>query len=298
MSFRRRNVSGRVACGMMVGSAIAAALFGACGREIDSRPDESDRVNVRAAPSETGATPSETGASEDSASPPGANGYRTHLYTEADADVHALFEPDGPEASSVRAVYVDVGRRVGRGQVLALLENTREALAVEAAGARADEARAQAERARQLLEQELVPRAEHESLTNSLRVAEAELRQAQLELARTRVRAPFAGVVARRYIRVGQRIEPGTPLFRITALAPLRARVLVPERQAGAFRPGASVRVTGVDGVSGDGRIVLLSPTVDPASGTREVVVELVTPSGFLPGAEVIVEPHAEEAET
>jgi RND family efflux transporter MFP subunit len=277
--------------GITFGGAAALIFAVACGREIDSRPDASERAGAGRA------APSEAGASENLDSPRVAGGYRTHLYTEADADVYALFDPDGPEAAAVRTVYVDVGRRVGAGQVLALLEDTRAALAVEAARARADEARAQAERAQQLLEQELVPRAEYESLANLQRVAEAELKQAQHELARTRIRAPFAGVVARRYVRVGQRVEPGTPLFRITALAPLRARLLVPEREAIAFRPGAPARVTGVDSVSGEARIVLLSPTVDPASGTREVVVELIATSGFLPGAEVIVEPQAPEDE-
>lgn len=272
----------------------AAWIATSCGREIDSRPAAASVGEEEMA---VGAATDDAGAGL-TASPSAPGSYRTHLYTERDADVHALFDTDeGAEASYVRAIHVDVGRSVGAGQVLAVLEDARQNLAVEAARARADQARAESERAKQLLEEEVIPRAEHEALVNAARVADAELRRAELEWSRTRVRAPFAGVVARRYVRVGQRVEPDMPLFRVTALAPLRARLLVPERQAGAFRPGGSARVRGVDGVEADGRVVLVSPTVDPGSGTREVVVELSAPKGLLPGAEVVVEPIAREVE-
>jgi membrane fusion protein (multidrug efflux system) len=258
----------------------AATIAAACGSEIDSRP-ESEEPSARQA-----------GAAEQPSPSPGTaeQGYRTHLYSEHDADVYGNMDPDDAgEGTIVKATHVEVGRNVGAGQVLAILEDTRQRLDVEAAQARADEAHANAERAKELLAQEMVPRAEFESLQNAEREAQAELKQAQFELAQTRVRAPFSGVISRRYIRVGERVEPQTPLFRVTAMAPLRARLLVPEEEASAFRPGATARVTGLDGVATEARVLFVSPTVDAASGTREIVLQLTTTAGFLPGAEIIV---------
>ncbi len=98
-------------------------------------------------------------------------------------------------------------------------------------------------------------------------------------------------MVARRYIRVGELVREGTPLFRVTAMSPLRARVLVPESEAATFRIGAPVRVRDARGREATARVVVMGPTVDPASGTREVVVELAEPDGFRPGASVRIEP-------
>jgi biotin carboxyl carrier protein len=239
------------------------------------------------------------GAGGAGAGSPAAAGYRTHLYSERDADVHALLEDteNSPGAAFVKQLHADIGDRVGAGQLLLTLENERLELQVRAAMARANEARARVDRMRKLLDQGYAAAAEFETLEHQLEEAEAELEQAQLDLSRTRVLAPFGGVVARRYVRVGERIESGTPLFRVTAMSPLRARVLVPERESDVFRRGATVVVTGVDGVEAEARVVRVGPTVDPASGTREVVVELARAGGLVPGAEVLVRPAAEPAD-
>lgn len=261
---------------------LALAIVAAgCGREIDSTPAAGaalEPVVIRADLADTAAHAA-----------PGR--WRSHLYAERDADVYALLDEmgTGSTVSYVKTIHAEIGRPVRAGQVLATLEDGRASLAVEAARARADEAASRLERAEILLAGELVPLAEVETLRNARRVAAAELKQAQLDLARTRVRAPFGGVIARRYVQVGARVDDATPLFRVTTLAPLRARLLVPEAEAAGLAIGAPVTLSGVAGAAADGRVVLLAPVVDPGSGTREVVVELVERGALLPGAEVLV---------
>lgn len=256
-----------------------------CGREIDSQPNEGSTTEAVAIGSSLVDT---AGAAE-------GDRWRSHLYSERDADVFALLDEmgTGSTVSYVKAIHVEIGMPVRTGQVMARLEDGRASLAVEAARARADEAGARLARAETLLERELVPSADVETLRNALREATAELRQAQLDLARTRVRAPFGGVVARRYVQVGARVDDATPLFRVTAMTPLRVRILVPEREAAELAAGAALTLTGVDGTTARGRVVLLSPVIDPGSGTREVVVEVVDRGVLLPGAEVVVTPAA-----
>src|SRR5207245_1623879 len=152
------------------------------------------------------------------------------------------------------------------------------------------------ERMRKLHEQHMVAPADSEATWLSKRTVEARLKRARLALTRTQVRAPFDGIVSRRYVRVGERVAEGTALFRVTATTPLRARLLVPEARAGAFRPGTAVRLRGVDGGQAEAHVLLVGPTVDPASGTREVILELAEPGGFLPGAAAVVEPVRPDA--
>ncbi|MFN2432776.1 MAG: efflux RND transporter periplasmic adaptor subunit [Gemmatimonadota bacterium] len=271
--------------------ALVGLAMGACGEEIDSKPraegpaPAAARVPGGAPPPAAAPLPQPAPISEPA--PPA--GFRTHLYAERDADVFALLDENtsAGSAAAIESIHAELGDRVRGGQTLAVLDDARPALAVQAAQARADEVAAQLDRTAQLLEKGYATPAEHQRLKHELSEAEADLAGAHLDLSRTRVQAPFAGVVARRYVRIGERVDATTPLFRITAMSPLRARLLVPEAQAGAFRSGTAVEVTGLDGTRALGRVVLVAPVVDAGSGTREVVVELAGGSGLLPGGEV-----------
>jgi membrane fusion protein (multidrug efflux system) len=109
--------------------------------------------------------------------------------------------------------------------------------------------------------------------------AQDSLRSLNLELEKTRIVAPFDGVVARRYVRVGQKIATGDRLFWITATAPLRLHFTLPERFAGHVNVGEQLAITLADtNQKSVSRVISVSPVVDPASGTIEVVSELVKP--------------------
>ncbi len=106
----------------------------------------------------------------------------------------------------------------------------------------------------------------------------------ELELEKTRIRAPFDGVVARRYVRVGQRVASGDRLFWITAVAPLRVKFTLPERFLGKVKPGEHVTVTAASAPEAKhpAKVIQVSPVVDPSSGTIEVVAELTGDVGDL----------------
>jgi len=262
-----------------------AWLASGCGRKIESQPAEA--ALAVGSMDALGRTTDE----DDRGSELGR--YRSHLYSENDTDVHTYIDEliSGTDATMVRSILVDIGDRVSKGQTLARLEDRQVGLAVAAAQARADEARAKAERAKKLLDKEVAAPAEHETLVNLQRVAEAELGRVKLELARTHVRAPFSGVVSRRYVTLGQRVMNDTPLFRVTAMSPLRARFLIPEGEMMGFEIGSTILLTAVDGAAAEGEVVLVSPTIDPGSGTREVIVEIIERGELLPGAEVLAAP-------
>jgi RND family efflux transporter MFP subunit len=263
--------------------AVAAVLAG-CSEEIESEPEsrplEATRLTLASTAAAAGAE----------------TGYATYLYSERDVDVVSrlgsgvYFE----QGVTVQSIYVEVGDRVSAGELLAILDDAEVLIQVEAVQAAADEAQANFARVEKLKEKEVAAASEYDTALYAKRFAEAELKRAKLDLSRTRVRAPFAGVVARRYIRVAELIEGSTPLFRITAMTPLRARLRVPEINAPAFRAGAPARIIGSNGESATARVIVVGPTVDPGSGTREVLIELTQPDGFRPGAAVLVEPAPE----
>lgn len=117
-------------------------------------------------------------------------------------------------------------------------------------------------------------------------------RSLELELEKTQIRAPFSGVVARRYVRQGQQVVKGDRLFWVTAEGPLGMRFTLPEKLIGRIQKGQVLPMITPDlpGQKYQVRVVQVSPVVDPASSTIEVKVELEGKPGPLrPGMDASV---------
>jgi RND family efflux transporter MFP subunit len=117
-------------------------------------------------------------------------------------------------------------------------------------------------------------------------------RSLELELDKTQVRAPFSGIVARRYVREGQQVAKGDRLFWVTAEGPLRMRFTVPEKFVGVLKVGRQLAMTVSDfpGKEYKARVLQLSPIVDPTSGTFDGMVEVVgAPGPLRPGMNAIL---------
>jgi hypothetical protein len=89
-------------------------------------------------------------------------------------------------------------------------------------------------------------------------------------------------------------VVPGDSLFRLTALAPLLVSVRIPEAVATSVRPGSSGRAIGLDGHSVAARVIRVSPVIDPASGTKEAVLQINNGGRLRPGATVTIRIGAE----
>ncbi len=205
----------------------------------------------------------------------------------------------------VTRLLADEGTQVKAGEILAQLDDRQILADLEAARAKtlsteADlnnwkaEAKvldADYQRARKLWDAHVIPQ---EELDHARFKAEADQwdvkrveqllvnaqqteRSLELEMEKTRVRAPFSGIVARRYVRDGQQVAKGDRLFWVSAEAPLRMRFTLPEKLFGSFHPGQILPLTSPDVPKHNyqARVTEISPVIDPASGTFEVAVEL-----------------------
>jgi RND family efflux transporter MFP subunit len=105
----------------------------------------------------------------------------------------------------------------------------------------------------------------------------AEINRLKLEEEQTRIHAPFAGVVVRRYLREGQAIAKGDKCFRVSQLSPLQVQFQVPESSGRRPAPGAPVELSLVEDSSRPltARVVKVSPTIDAASDSYDVVAQL-----------------------
>jgi RND family efflux transporter MFP subunit len=114
--------------------------------------------------------------------------------------------------------------------------------------------------------------------------AEAKLQEANLQLAQSQIIAPFNGIVGRRSLRMAQEVKAGDVLFWVTASAPLHVMFTVPESAMRAFERGTSLVLTTADypELRQAGRVYRVSPVVDPASGSVQVIGEVIGPSPLL----------------
>jgi RND family efflux transporter MFP subunit len=228
------------------------------------------------------------------------------LIVEQQADVVA--ERDG----RVTGVKVEIGDHVKRGEVLALLDDralqaTRAEKAAKLDSLRAqiqtwqseqksneaDLRRADAMRAEKILDDEDWEHVQYKLAETKTQVtryradeaaAQAELRAADVELDQSRVTAPFNGVVGRRSVHEAQGVKKGDALFWITAQAPLRIIFTVPESAMAFFPRGAKLELSTADHphLKQPANVSRVSPVVDPASGSIEVIGNLEKPSPLL----------------
>jgi RND family efflux transporter MFP subunit len=128
----------------------------------------------------------------------------------------------------------------------------------------------------------------------NLEKTHAEIRRLEAEQDKTRIRAPFAGMVAHRYIRMGQGVSKSDKCFRISQLSPLLVQFQVPESAGRRPERGApvSISLVGDSNRALAARIVNVAPTVDPASDSYNVTAQLTGSdlSDLRPGMSVRVE--------
>jgi len=191
----------------------------------------------------------------------------------------------------IRELRVEEGMRVSEGQVLAVLEDDEQRIAAERARTAAEVATSELERQAGLLDQGLVSEDVYERLRRDAVDARHAAELAELELSRTRIRAPFSGVVLTRQLDVGATVSDGTAVYDLADVDPLEADVNIPERHVTRLRPGQSVRLTAdASDASVDARIERIAPSVDPATGTVKVTVAVAAGAGLRPGAFVRVD--------
>ena len=114
---------------------------------------------------------------------------------------------------------------------------------------------------------------------SNLAVSKAAVELARVQLEKTRIVAPFSGIVGLRHVSVGEYITAGQALVNLEAVDPVKAEFRVPERFLPAIKVGQSIRI-GVDAFPGEtfyGRIYAIDPRLDIAG--RSLLVRAKVPN-------------------
>lgn len=176
----------------------------------------------------------------------------------------------------IERLVAEEGDHVEKGQILLYIVDDEYRYRADMARVDLEKQQARLERAKKIFAQGLSSAEDFDTIRTDTASAEAALELAELELSYTRVRAPFAGRVVRRFVDLGQTVSDGTALYTIADMHRLLARVYIPAREFRSIRPDQPVQLTvSSTGDRLSGRIDLVNPLVDPESGTIKVTVEV-----------------------
>jgi HlyD family secretion protein len=212
-------------------------------------------------------------------------------------------EPIGNDGDTGRivGVYVEAGDHVKRGQLLAKLNDSVLVQQVNRLAANLEQARAQAElsqaeyrRAQSVaaagaLSAEDIEKRRATAITDAanVKVAEAQLAEANARVERTRITAPIDGVVLTRKAEVGQIANPGgDALFRIASGGEVEMRGQLAEQDLAQVKVGdpATVYLTGL-AQPFTGHVRLLGAIIDPMTRLGEIRIQLAPDPALRPGA-------------
>lgn len=218
--------------------------------------------------------------------------------------VEIMAQTEGAKEAEVRArvggilvkqLYQE-GQPVKAGQPLFQIDRSSYEIAFAEAKAKADQTEREMVRMKKLIEVQGVSRKEVDDATSANELAQAALRQAQLNLSWTTVSAPVDGVSGRAAKSVGNLISVGSDslLTSVYQNDPMWVRFSISESEA-AKLPGGRLTpktVTGVEMVLPDGSVYpvtgklnFLASTIDPTLGTQQLRAEFPNKDGaLLPG--------------
>jgi cobalt-zinc-cadmium efflux system membrane fusion protein len=226
-----------------------------------------------------------------------------HVETDAQRIAHV----GSPVAGRILKLLVFEGQYVKAGTVLAMLHSTDLSdtqMALVKSVSQQNLAAASVKRAEQLVEADVIGRAELErrgaellqattessSYRTQLRglgMTDAQIRQLETThklSADYPIVTPKSGIVLKRDIAIGQVVQPSDPAFTIADLSSVWIVANVPEEDAGMLHKGieVEVQIPALPGKKLDGRLSFVSPIVDPATRTVAVRMDVANPDAML----------------
>ena len=260
---------------------IGLVLAFGCGEEEEAKPQAGARGG-RGGPG-GGRNPAAIPVKGDTVSRADMSAYvETYARLEAERKVSVLARTTG----LVEALTGEEGNKVRQGQALVRLNKEELSLRLKQVQAAFEEAKANYQRIKVLHDQRMVSQTEYESTRLRFANAALGLEEAELNLTYTDLTAPISGVITQRLVEIGDLVRGNQEVFVIADLDPLLVRIFVPERRMYQLHPGqeATIAVEALPEQNFTGQIRMISPEIDPESGTVKVTLEVDANGLLKPG--------------
>ncbi len=238
------------------------------------------------------ATPAPASAPAPAADPSASSAGSASPFLSGTTEAHRKSTLTPKVSSAVTHVHVREGDVVKQNQPLVTLDTRDFLLRAQQANAARDGAKVQLDaakldwdRLKSLLAEKAVPQSQFDMIDARYKGAKAGLAAAETAVAMARkalndsvVRAPFDGLVVKRFVNEGEyaSVMPATPLVTIEEIDPVDLRIQVPSTDMAQVAAGSPVHVRlPATGQELDLRLTRVVPSSDPHTRTFSAIVEI-----------------------
>lgn len=189
--------------------------------------------------------------------------------------------------AAVKALPFKEGGFIQRGQPIAQLDDAQLAAEVARAEALRAQSKATYDRVKSVVDQRAGAPQDLDDAAAALKVAEANLDVAKARYAKTRIVAPFSGIIGARRVSIGTFLRPGQAITELANIDEIRVFFSAPERYLSLLSQGAAVNIssTAFPGYELKGKIIVIEPIIDQTTRSARVVARVTNPDRrFRPG--------------
>ncbi|PRP92660.1 Multidrug resistance protein MdtA precursor [Enhygromyxa salina] len=191
----------------------------------------------------------------------------------------------------ITSLELEEGDEVESGQLLARIRRDAQSLGVERAETNLADMQRELDRVERLHNQGIASRSEYDQAKSNVDQAKLDKKDRRRDLSNTVIKAPFSGILTRRFVAEGGFVTSGAQIFEVTDFSTLVARVYVPEKELDRIAVGQPANIVGkaAKNRQGIGEVRRIAPVVDATTGTVKVTIGLPDAlaggaAGFLPG--------------
>jgi membrane fusion protein (multidrug efflux system) len=157
------------------------------------------------------------------------------------------------------------GRSVKKGELLVCQDTSSEEAQLPGAVAQAAFARADLERAAEMIKENIISRADYDKAVATSEQALSQVKDIRATIAKKKIRAPFSGRLGIRQVNLGQMLDSGDQIVSLQSLDPIYVEFSLPQQQMSRLRIGLPVRVTcdALPGETVEGRLTAINSLVE-----------------------------------
>jgi membrane fusion protein (multidrug efflux system) len=147
-------------------------------------------------------------------------------------------------------------------------------------------------RQRKLLEKDAISQEEYDNALNRLNTTVADIKLLEAQLEKTRIKAPFDGVIGLRYVSQGAYITPATAVATLYNISPAKIEFAVPARYSAQVKRGEKIFFSIENDLTVyEGQVYAVEPRIDPETRTLKIRALSENKSGrLIPGQFVKVQ--------
>jgi len=213
-----------------------------------------------------------------------AHSFDHYIQTQGRVEAEDNIDVSAKSMGVVMAVYVKEGQAVGKGKVLAQIDNAVIVRSIESMRSQLELAQSVYDRQKNLWDQKIGTEVQFLQAKTSKESLEKQLASLEEQNEMTKIKSPINGTVDAVFAKIGENLAPGMPAFRVVNTSDLKLVAKVSEAYVTAVKTGNKVKVNIPELKQElDARVTFVGRIIDPMSRTFEVDVKLPSKADLRP---------------